>query len=301
MKNIILLPIDFQEQSILAIDYAKYFANINDFEIHLLHIIDETGVFQKFFSDKSEAGNLVKMVQSMLDDYANQLRPKYNVVTKIKTGKVYEEIENYCEEVNPTFILMGKTEKPSLRKRIVGSNTLHIVNEVKYPVISIRGDKVIVKDTGYNNILVPLDFSKPVYEQLITAVEFAKLLKSSVKIVTIYNSDSISLKTKYMTKLNKALKYMEKNNIECISELLEIQDKPIHEIITEYAVKDKSHLVIIMTRDEDSMKEFILGSNARSILETCDVPVLSVKPWDYVNEKPIFKVVFDPLNIFKED
>jgi len=298
MKNIILLPIDFQEQSIIAIDYAKYFAEILKAEVHLLHIIEENSVVAKIFSQESEYNKLVNDVQSMLDLEAQKFGNEIKVVTKIKSGKVYHQIEEYITEIKPLFVLIGKTEKPSLIKRLLGSNTLHLINEVKIPVISITGNKILKPEEKERKILVPMDFSKNISEQLTASIEFAKLLHSNIHLFAIETTKSAANETAFLTKLYKAKKIVEEQGIACESTLIEDDKTPISELINNFAVKNNAHLVIIMTRDEDNMKEFFIGSNARNILETCEIPVLSVCPWDLETENSIFTFSIDPLKIF---
>ncbi len=300
MENKILIPVDFEEQSLLALEYAMYFADILNSEIHLLHVIEESGALKRLFKDKKEFDRLEKDILSMMEYEKNKFGEKYKVVTKIKTGKVYEEIEEYIEEINPVFVLMGKTEKPNLRKKIVGSNTLHIVNEVKHPVISIRGSKVNKPGDDERLILVPLDIDRNFCEQITAAIEFAKLLKSKIKVITIDRTTSAAEETKLLTNLKQTQNYIISQGIKCDSEFIDDNKTPIHEIINQNALKSNAHLLVIMTRDEDNVLEFFMGSNARSILESCDVPVLSVKPWDKDEVNPIFSVLYDPLNIYSK-
>jgi len=297
MKNRILLPIDFKEQSIIAIDYVKYFAEILKAEVHLLHVIEEGSVVSKLFSQEEELKKLIVDVQSLLDIEAQKF-DNLKVVTKIKQGKVYKEIEDYILEIDPIFILIGKTEKPSLMKRLMGSNTLHLVNEVKNPVISITGNKVLKPSEDKREILVPLDFSKNVTEQMTAVIEFAKLLHSNIHLLTVDTTTSAANETSLLVKLNKAKKFVEEQGIKCNSTFLDDNKTPVSELINNFAAKSNAHLLIIMTRDQDNMKEFFIGSNARTILESCEIPVLSVKPWNPETEKSIFSVVIDPLQIF---
>ena len=295
MKNKIIVPIDFEEQSIKALDYAKYFATITGAEITLLHVIEESNFFKKLFKDGDENKKLEKAVEEQLNKLAETFEPEYKVKTKIKHGKIYEEIEDFIEDEEPLFTLIGKTEKPSLKKRLLGSNTLHIVNESDFPVISISGKKTHESLKKYNKeIILPLDLMKHYEEQVTAAIEFAKIFKSSIKVISVDRVDSVLHDTKQLTRLNQVGKTIEKAGIKCDTKIIDDKKTPIAEIINNYAIENNSHLVIIMTRDEDNIKEFFLGSNARRILQTCEVPVLSVEPWDKDdNENAIFEFIYD--------
>lgn len=294
----ILLPIDFKDQSLLALDYTLAYAKHIDAEIHLLHVVEEAGIISKMFRTEEEVIRINKEIEKLLDDLSKKFGEDYKVKTAIRYGKPYLEIEKYADSIKPLFILMGKTEDPSIKKRIAGSNTIHIIDETKFPVITIRG-KADYSDLSENNpILLPLDFTKPINEQLTATIEFAKKLKTWIKIITVDKTDSIALETKILTNLNKTKQFIEEKGIKCETKIIEDKKTPIFEIINKYAAKHKAMLVTIMTRDESNLREFFVGTTARGIINNCDIPVLSVRPWDIESQDSIFKVVYDPLNIF---
>lgn len=295
----ILLAVDFQEQSIIALEYAMYFAKNTNSEIVLLHVIEENGFIKKLFSSSEQAVKYNHEVQKSLDEIAAKLSSEFKVSTIIKYGKPYEKVIETANEILPKFILMGKTESPSLSKKIAGSNTTHTIFECKVPVISVRG-KNYVKDfsSANKNIIVPLDLTKPVREQLIAAIEFSKFLGSHIHLFSVIEGQSISHEIEIKTRMNKAQKYVENAGIKCETKLMIKPTEPLCALINEYGKEIETHLVVIMTQAEEGLKEFFIGSHAKSIIDLCDFPVLSVVPWEAKAEATLFKSVYDPLNIF---
>ncbi len=296
MNNKIIVPVDFEQQSIIALDYAKYFANLTNAEIILFHVIEESGFIKRLLKNDDDRKSIKKAAYEQLEDLKKEFGKNYKVSLKVDFGKVYDKVEDLADDIEPLFILMGKTENPSLKKRLLGSNALHTINEADSPVVTIRGDKK-PSENDKKDIILPLDLTKPVAEQVTAAIEFAKILKSEIKVITIDIKDSASYDTMLLTKMNQVKKTIEKAGIKVTTKIIEDKKTPITELINQYAVADHAHLVVIMTRDEDKIPQMFLGTNARELIQTSEIPVLSVKPWDRDKEKSNFNDFFDPFNV----
>ncbi len=298
-KGKILLATDFQEQSLIALEYAKHYAKITNSEIVLLHVLEESSFLRKMFSSDSEAVKVNQQAQKLLNEIAEKAKPDCEIRTVVEYGKVYDKIIEVANREKPKFILMGKTEEPSLSKRILGSNTLHVVNEAQFPILSVRGkDSVENLKKADNDIIVPLDLTKEIKEQLTAAIEFSKFFKSTVKIISVYTGDSAADETQLLVKLNKAHKLVESQGVQCDTKLIKDVDDKVANVILDYAKAENAHLIIIMTQQEQDFMDFFIGSNAKSILDQSEIPVLSIAPWKESEEHTIFKVIFDPLNVF---
>lgn len=296
MNNKIIVPVDFEQQSIIALDYAKYFADLTNAEIILFHVIEESGFLKKLLKNEDDRKKIRKDAYEQLEELKKEIGGNYNVSLKVDFGKVYDKVEDLADDIEPLFILMGKTENPSLKKRLLGSNALHTINEADSPVVTIRGDKK-PSENDKKDIILPLDLTKPVAEQVTAAIEFAKILKSEIKVITIDIKDSASYDTMLLTKMNQVKKTIEKAGIKVTTKIIEDKKTPITELINQYAIADYAHLVVIMTRDENKIPQMFLGTNARELIQTSEIPVLSVKPWDRNKKKSNFNDFYDPFNI----
>ncbi len=297
MKKRILVPIDFEQQSILNLEWAKFYAKFNNSEIILTHIIEETSFLKKIFKQENFEEKIRKEVADNLKDIAKEhFSSSEQYLCEISTGKAYEEIEKLTEKFEPEMVILGKNEN-QIKGRRLGSNTLHVINETDYPVVTIYGTQ---KPENLNNvILLPLDLTKPIANQADVAVEYAKIFGAKIKAITVNNEESVAHKSNLLTKMNNLKDFFEKNKIDCEIEIIEDYETNPATIINEIAEKLKPIFVIIMTRNESNIKQFFIGSIAKEIIENCNAPVLSVKPWEIDgNENLIFEAVYDPLNIF---
>ncbi len=297
MNNKILVPIDFEEQSIQNLKWAKYYAELINSPIILCHIIEENSFLKKLFKQENFEKKVVDEALENLKKIASEhFDSQEQFVYTVVKGKPYEEIEDLADEFEPQIILLGRNEN-SAGKYLLGSNTLHIINDTDFPVVTIFGSNE--PKNVKNEILLPLDLTKEIAEQTTVALEFAKLFKSKVKAITVDNEHSVALDAKIKVKMHQIKEFFAQNNIECETEIIDDQKTPPASIIKKIADEINPILVIIMLREESNFRNFFIGSVAKDIIENCNSPVLSVKPWDKTNElNPVFKVVFNPLNIF---
>jgi nucleotide-binding universal stress UspA family protein len=101
-----------------------------------------------------------------------------------------------------------------------------------------------------------------------------------------------------LVKMNQLKEYFEKQNIKIETQIIDDKETNPAEIINKIADELKPVLTIIMLREESNFKNFFIGSVARDIIENCNAPVLSVKPWNRNEEEnPVFKTIVNPFNI----
>ncbi len=297
MKNKIIVPVDFEQQSIKNLDWAKYFASKNNSQIVVTHIIETANFFKKIFQDADFESKVVEQAKQKLKALVDEHIPQ-NIVshTSVEKGKPYEVIEDLADEFEPLMVILGRNEDPKKNKKYLGSNTLHIINETDYPVVTTFGEQS--PESSENTILLPLDLTKSVEEQITVAFEFAKILKSKIKAITIDRVDSVAHDAQMLVKMNQIKDYFEKNNIPVDTEIIEDKETNPATIINKIADEIKPVLTVIMLRSESNFKNFFIGSVARDIIENCNAPVLSVKPWDRTEEEnPVFKTIVNPFNI----
>ena len=75
-KNIILIPVDFSEESLVAIDYAKLIAPMFRAKIHMLHVLEGKNPILKFVSDNDKP-IIEKKIAEKLENIVDQIERKY--------------------------------------------------------------------------------------------------------------------------------------------------------------------------------------------------------------------------------
>lgn len=273
LNNQILVPIDFSEQSLIALGQSYNLARLSKSEIVLLHVIDDTS-YLPFFT-KKEDKELEKQVEAELQKLAADTTKSVGVrvSTSIRRGKVYEVIQETAAELNCAFIVMGTNGSVGIKK-FIGSNALRVVREAPCPVITIKGK---THKSGCKDIVLPLDLSKQTKEKVKNAIEFATLFGSTIHLITVLNTDDEFIVNKLKRQMKQVHEHIREHNISCTLEFILGDD--IAEEVIQYAEKNKSDLIMIMTQQEINWTDLMfISSAAQQIINGTNIPVLSIKP-----------------------
>jgi nucleotide-binding universal stress UspA family protein len=286
----ILVPIDFNEQSMFAMERLYYTAPFLNLDIVLLYVFEEKGISGSLVS-KEEFSNRIRQE---LDKTASEIQKKSGkkVTTIVKKGKVYSQILSTSTEVNARFILMGtnnSSENIRMDKNIIGSNTLRVVRQSKIPVITINGKKI---SRIVHNILLPLDLTKETRQKVTNAIDIAKSFGAGITAISVlWSKKDKDTKAELLQQLDQVRIFIEDSNIRCVSELLEADggERMLAPRILQY-VEDNGNidLIMIMTQQENKLVEYFLGSAAQSIIRMSKIAVMTITPDEIGNEQPIF-------------
>lgn len=277
--NKILVPIDFSEQSLIALEQSYNLAREYNAEITLLHVIEEGGMLSKLFS-KEQHDDLKKKVQEQLDKVAEEesQKAKLKINTLVGRGSVYDKINEVAELINASMIIMGTNGDEGMKKRFIGSNALRVVRESKIPVITIKGKH---HRKGCKNIILPLDLSKETREKVMKAIELSKLFGgATVRVVSVLFTTDEFLVNRITRQLGQVKAFLEKENVECTAEIVKgiKGEETLAQNILEYAQKVEGDLIMIMTQQEVDFTLYFIGSSAQEIINHSKIPVLSIRP-----------------------
>lgn len=275
----ILVPIDFSEQSLVALGQSYNLAKEYKAEIVLAHVMEDTGGISRFFS-KEQDKEIEKNIRINLKKLADDVEKKSNVKTSIRIprGKAYDQIVKLAETLPAIFIIMGCDSNPSkAKKRFIGSTALRVVRESTVPVITIRGKQ---HRDGCRNIVLPLDMTKETKEKVSKAIELAKLFGgSAIRTVTVMQTKQKSIVDSLKAQAMQVRSFVEKRGLVCTTELIEKgKKKSIAETIIDYAKKVDGDLIMIMTQQEQNFTSLFIGSSAQEIINNSTIPVLSIIP-----------------------
>jgi nucleotide-binding universal stress UspA family protein len=276
----VLIPIDFSDQSLLALDQSPRLAKFYNARLTLLYVIDDGNALNKVLKMKTIEPEVKKKIHEKLDELAATVSKKYGVEvnTVIAQGRVYDKILTQAEKIDAKLIIMGTNgAKKGLKKRFIGSNAFKVVRDAECPVITIKGQNI---RKGCKNILLPIDLSKESREKVKNAIELGKLYGATIHVVsTLFVLDKASA-AQLTIQVNHVKKFIEDAGVKCTTELVKaVKGKEtLAESIIHYANKIDADLIILMTQQEGQRKPLFIGSTAQDIINNSDVPVMSIVP-----------------------
>jgi nucleotide-binding universal stress UspA family protein len=276
--GVILVPVDYSEQSIIALEQAVSLSKVFHSEIHVLSVLNEDFSLSKLFDD-SDTAEMDKRAKAKLNDFLKAKSEEFGIELKgIQVhGKVYEQVVNTADVLDAQFIVMGTAGTPTLKKKFIGSNALRVVRESHKPVITIKGKH---HRKGCQNIVLPLDLTKETREKVAKAIEFAKRFGSIVRVVSVLMTNDEFVVNRLTRQLDQVKKYIEEQGVVCTAEIVRDTkgDNTLADSIIDYSNKCKGDLIMIMTQQETDFTDFFIGSAAQGIINGSDIPVLSIIP-----------------------
>lgn len=278
--NKIVVPVDFGEQSQIALEQAVRLAHVINGDITLLYVIESHGLFSRLANPLQDE-ELKKEINQKLDELIDNVEKKDGIKTDkvIAHGAVYEKISEVAEMLGARFIVMGTNGGSGklIRRRFIGSNALRVVRESKVPVITIKGKH---HREGCKNIVLPLDLTKETREKVTKAIEFAKLYNSDVRIASVLFTTDEFIVNRLTRQLSQVKSFMEKAGVRCTAEIIKgiKGEESLGQIIIDYANKVEGDVIMIMTQQETDITELFIGSAAQEIINKSDIPVLSIVP-----------------------
>lgn len=276
--NRIVVPVDFGEQSMIALHQACRLAKMINAELTLLYVAEVHGIFR---SNPLQDEELKKEINAKLDELIEATEKNEGVKADkvVAHGSVYEKVSEVAEMLNARFIVMGTNggSTGGVRRRFIGSNALRVVRESTVPVITIKGKH---HRDGCKNIVVPLDLTKETREKVAKAIEFAKMYGADIRIVSVLFTTDEFIVNRLTRQLSQVKGFIEKAGVRCTAEIIKgiKGEESLGQIIIDYSNKVEGDLLLIMTQQETEMTDLFVGSAAQEIINKSDVPVLSIVP-----------------------
>jgi nucleotide-binding universal stress UspA family protein len=274
----ILVPIDFSEQSQIALEYAFHLARKSGSHVYLLHVLKVTKSWMGIFSSdeqldfnekiKSKLLSLCIPCQSSIDT---------KVIPIVRDGKLLETILDTAKEIDAQLIVVGTHPSDNFKQKVIGHNAYRLVKESTCPVITIKGK---VNRSNCDNIVLPLDLTKETREKVSYAVFFAKLFNAKVHVVSVITTSNEEMLKKLNAQMQQVVKFIKSNEVDNSWSVIRADNDAdkIASKLLEYAESKQADMVIIMTQQEMEIYEYFIGSTASEIIATSEIPVLSVIP-----------------------
>lgn len=274
--NRILIPVDLSANSLLALEHATFMAKLFKADLILVHIMETKTLKLDLGSfTKGDKKNAEEVITQKLEELSVQLRIKTGckVSTILKSGKIAKGISEATSESKADILVMGTHGVSGFEEFFIGSNAFRVITEAKIPVITVQTH---AQKVGFDSILCPIDSSSASLEKARYVAELAKKYNSKVHILGILSVDDDDAALKLDKKLEQIEKYMAKNEVKYVMEMVEGQD--LASITLKYAKKIKSDLIVIMTEQEQNFTGIFLGQFAQQVVNHSKIPVLSITP-----------------------
>jgi nucleotide-binding universal stress UspA family protein len=275
MKKI-LVAIDFSECSYNALEHAISIANNAEAGVEMMFVI-RTASTREMFTEGPQT--LSSMVKDKFDEMLEKYQPmmgKNKLSYLIREGKVYHEIVKEADRKEVFLVMAGTHGASGFEEFWIGSNAYRIVSALRKPVITIRGGVSV--NRNLEKMVLPLDSTPETRQKVPFSAYMAKIFNAEIHILRVYSSSVMAIVRKIDSYAEQVVKHLEEENIRYVLE--SVQAVNLTDSTIEYALKINANLISIMTEQEISAKNILLGPYAQQMVNHSPIPVLSIHPKD---------------------
>jgi len=272
--KLIIVCIDFSRASMHALEYAIFLANIVKANITMLWVDNQTGAEFVFSDGGTELRVETKRnFEEIIQKYGNKLK-NGSLKYRMRKGKVYFEIEQQARQLKADLIIAGTHGVTGYEEFWIGSNAYRIVTNAPCPIITIRQQYDF--SGGINNIILPIDHTKNTIEKVPFALMMAKLFDARINLLALYSTGLKSLQRKVDHSAEKVKKMIGDHGIECNCKARKADN--ITQSILKFSDEVGGDLIMIMTEQETTVANILLGEFAQQMVNYSSVPIVSVHP-----------------------
>lgn len=270
MNNTIVVGIDFSECSLNALSHAVTIAEKSNSNIVMVWV-------KKFVADKDIVPRDNDLIVFGAKQHFQELIKKYapvlgedNISYVIREGRVYDEIQAVCEEIEPMLVVIGTHGISGFSERWVGSNAYRMSLILDVPIITIRGGVDV--NTTISKILLPIDSTSETRQKLPLTALIAKYFDATMHVLAVYTSDYKSIRAKVDSYVKQVVNYLESNEIKFEVDCLKTTE--VADDIIKYAKEINANLISIMDEQEKSPLNLFSGSFAMQFVTKSPLPIM---------------------------
>ncbi|MEO0405254.1 MAG: universal stress protein [Bacteroidota bacterium] len=259
----ILVPTDFTSVGDNALNHAVTVGRAIGAEVHVLHVIQS----KKFISE----------ARLKLDTLASRLEKESGerIKTIVRIGSIFEDIDSVATEIEATMIIMG-THGLKGMQFLTGSRALKIVTDSTIPFIIVQEKGI--SETGYDDIVVPLDLHKETKQKLNLVAAMSKYFDGKAYLVSPGETDEY-LKNQLDRNINYAKQFLEGKGVPFEVHITEGKSGSFGPAVVEYAKSVNADLISIMNFYENSLMGILGGSyEQQMITNEAQIAVMCLNP-----------------------
>ncbi len=258
---------DFSDESLTGLNLALMLANKTGAEIQLVNVIG------KNTSDSFEQlENENQLAKSKFEEIVQKYKGKSNSTLSyiITEGKVFKVIADLADKYEDTLIVLSTHGRSGFEELFIGGNAYKITSHSRNPVITVRKSKI---PSNIDNIVLPLDITFQTREKVPYTVELAKTFGSKIHLLTIRLSNLKSIEKKLHQYAQQVASYLDAHKIPYTVEHL--HGGNLTDLTLDYSRSIGADLISIMTEQEKSASNLLLGNFAHQMINKAYIPVLS--------------------------
>jgi nucleotide-binding universal stress UspA family protein len=168
------------------------------------------------------------------------------------------------------LIVLSTHGASGFEELFIGGNAYKITSHSKNPVITVRRGRI---PANIDRIVLPLDFTFQTREKVPYTVELAKMFGSEIHLLTISLSKIESTEKLLHQYAKQVTDYLD--NHKTSYKVEHLHGGNLTDLTLDYSRSVNADLISIMTEQEKSLSNLLLGNYAHQFINKAFIPVLS--------------------------
>ncbi len=276
MINKLLVPTDFSEQAMYALEVAVKLAKKYDATIYLLHLLEMPellvdGPGLQNTSELPEALYFMRLAHKKFDELlSSPMLQGIDVKEAAEFHGAFEGIMDYVGKYNIDLIVMGSHGASGIEEFFIGSNTEKVVRYAKIPVLVIKSQN---PDFKLKTIVFATDLQDDNVGAAQKVLDLAKAENALLKFV--YINTPATFKTSNEIN-NEKSRFMEALG-SAIDNFTVYNDNSVEAGILNFAETSQADLIGLGTHGRKGLAHFFNGSVSQDLVNHAKRPVITFK------------------------
>jgi nucleotide-binding universal stress UspA family protein len=287
MKNFeikrILVPIDFSNNSMNALQTAVSMAQRHGADLKLLHVFDiDNNLYpEDNMGSNSNPDIAIKSLSRLAASVKNG--DGVNCGIAYISGYIPNAILQTAKADNSDIIVMGKNGNSGHREMYAGTNSYYVIKKSHCPVLLIPSGKMY---ESFTDVLFPARPVISVFEKYDLIRPIIRKNKATLHFLGLRNPNYIE-ELHIISKLTDILKHQSAADHFNTTFSYYFKDNKFAAHLVDVIQKKEYpyDLVVISAELDNNIKDYYLGDYAQQIIHQCQIPVLIIRATATISSK----------------
>jgi len=277
MKTI-LVPTDFSDKAMDALNFALDFNEKVGAEIIIMHVLDFPSSSFSSIGEMDHSGaealfhaEFIKGVHKKLDDLKASLSSRdQKINAKIKYGNPYVSISKEIAEEDVDYIILGSDGASGLKEVFIGSVAEKVIRNAESPVITVKGP---AKISEMKSFVFASDLSEEQDFIALKAKEIQELLDLNMHLLKVKTPHNFLSEKETKHQLEE---FAKRNYLDRFTKNTTEADYS-DEGIVEFAEEVHAGMILMGTHGKTGLAHIFGGSRAEDVANESNIPVMTFK------------------------
>ena len=276
MINKLLVPTDFSQQAMYALEVAVQFAKKYQAKIYLLHLLEMPellidGPGRQKTSELPEALYFMRLAHKKFEAIlADPMLEGVEVIETAEFHGAFDGIMDYVEKYDIDLIVMGSHGINGLEELFIGSNTEKVVRYAKIPVLVIKSKS---PDFKLNNFVFATDLEEENVGAIHNAISLAEKENSTLHLVYVNTPNNFKTSNEILKQKHHFMETLGKT----LAHFTVYNDTSVEAGILNFAEAKNADLIGVGTHGRKGLAHFFNGSVSQDLVNHAHRPVITFK------------------------